>query len=36
LVQKPIDRKVLVDLFSPYGAIGDSLTASRRMKSGRA
>ena len=26
LVQKPIDRRVLVDLFSPYGVIGDSLT----------
>ena len=34
-VQKPIDRRVLVDLFSPYGVIGDSLTTSRRMRSGR-
>ena len=24
LVQKPIDRRVLVDLFSPYGVIGEA------------
>ena len=35
LVQKPIDRRVLVDLFSPYGVIGDSLTTSRSMKTRR-
>ena len=35
LVQKPIDRRVLVDLFSPYGVMGDSLTTSRSMRSRR-
>jgi PAS domain S-box-containing protein len=35
LVQKPIDRSALVDLFSPYGVIGDSLTTSRSMRSRR-
>jgi two-component sensor histidine kinase/CheY-like chemotaxis protein len=35
LVQKPIDRRVLVDLFGPYGVIGDCLTTSRSVKTRR-
>jgi len=35
LVQKPIDRRVLVDLFSSYGVVDDCSAASRSVKSRR-